>query len=708
MSKKKDVRQYQWLVHIFLILFTITSLCISHQNTLALTLDIQSDDSQGSFLYETDRNLASNSDTIDANLSVAEYNLKQGLWQKATIHTQRVLEKDKANSKAHGILGLIAALGGQHQVAEQQLTYFKGKKAADFYPEMITAILNGQKKNFSKASEHLAAALEKDSNHPIALYYKGSLELAQGQLNKAENTFLITLTHSPEFQPANAGLGQVYWLKKQPDKAITSYLKAIESQPETILYHQQLITIYKETNQKENADKASRKMLYFIPGVKERYIEQGLELINRGDYKEAIKLTDNLLSVYKKFPAGHYIKAVALSNLGKEKAAIKSVTKLLATGSGIAKTHHEAGLCYLALGNLEKAEAQFKRAVNINPNNSRSFIFLPVIEQLRGNNTTALSGFSVLLSQKESPPLIHYLQANTYLAEGKADEYKQELKKGQAILPGIGNDTLENLQLPTNPVAIAKDRNLMVLYYLNGWYDQAAQKSFSILKTLPSDPFALWYSGLAKFAQKKYPDAISNLTQLIQIDPNLVAAQMQRGQAYALLNDNRNALLNFTQVTEMAPSYAPAFIAIGNTHYNDGNEMKAVLAYRKAIEINPEAIDGYQPLTLLLAEKGENYDEAFRLAEKMIEISPQNPFSLDALGWVLIQRGQIRDGLGKLQTASRLLPGEPLVMYHLGMGYFRDNQPEKARQWLQTALALSDNFRGSTEAESTLKKITEN
>ena len=133
-------------------------------------------------------------------------------------------------------------------------------------------------------------------------------------------------------------------------------------------------------------------MLYFVPGVKERSIEQGLELLNRGAYDEAIKLADSLLTIYKKFPAGNYIKAVALVNKGDADAARASITSLLTEGGRVAKTHHEAGLCYLALGDLDKAEEQFKLVIAIEPANGRSFVFLPIIEQLRGHRDTAFNG----------------------------------------------------------------------------------------------------------------------------------------------------------------------------------------------------------------------------------------------------------------------------------------------------------------------------
>jgi|GEM_PF-2067741 len=673
---------------------------------LGLSIDDQLRDPRSASSSVLDQSQASPRDVLAANLSLAEYSLKQGAWPETARYAHAVLAKEKDNSKAHAILGLIAALGGQRQQAEEHLVFLQGKKETGVYPELIAAVLNGQQKNYVKAQEQLNAALKKEPEHPVALYYSGSLHLAQEQLDQAEQAFAAALRHAPDLAAAHAGLGQVYWQKKQMEKAAASYQKAIAIEPDTLLYHQQLIAVYKDAGQKEAADKASRDMLYFVPGVKERSLEQGLELVNRGSYDEAIKLADRLLAVYKKFPAGHYIKAVALINKGDGEAARKSIADLIAAGTRIAKTHHEAGLCYLVLGDLGKAEEQFKLVISLDPDNSRSFVFLPIIEQLRGHRDRALNGLSVMLAQKESPALIHYLQANNYLADGKTAEYTQEMEEGKTLVPGLQKATLDFPAIAKDSVALSEHRNLMVLLYFNGWYEQSVQKSGAVLKTLPSDPFALWYHGLAKMAQKRYPDAILSFKKLLQLEPNLVAAQMELGQAYALSGDRQNALATFRKVTAMAPSHAPAYSAMGDLYYQSGQDAAAVQSYRKAIEINPKAVQSYPPLAILLAEQPEQSTEALKFAEKAVEHAPRDPASLDALGWVYVQQGQYKIGIEKLHAALNLLPQDPLAMYHLGVGYYKNNQPEQAHQWLQAALGVTKDFRGSGQAQEILNKIS--
>ncbi len=688
------------------IFFLVTALCLLVRPPVAhgLSTNDQLSDPWSASSIDEDQSPVGQPDIIATHLSRAEYHLKVGAWPQATQNAQSVLAQEPENVKARAILGLIAALGGQQDKAEETLTFLAGKQATGMYAELIAAVLSGQKNNVEQAQDHLAKARTQEPDHPVILYYAGSLALAQGKLTEAEQAFQAALDKSPQFPPALAGLGQVYWRGKQADKAVAAYQRAIAAEPDTLLYRQQLIAIYKATGQKDAENKASRELLYFIPGIKERFLQQMMDLLNWGKNDEAIKQADTLLAVYQKFPVGHYIKAMAYINKGEGEAARKSLAALLSAGPRTVKTNHEAGLVYLTLGELDKAEEQFKLALALEPNNGRTFVFLPIIEQLRGHRDRALDGLTVMLAQKEPPALVHYLRANNFLAEDKMEEYQQEMQQGAALVPGLATKDAGIIPSSGDRVAVANNRNLMVLFFFNGWYEQAFRKSALVLKTNPSDPFALWYNALSSMIQKRYPEAVTNLNTLLEHAPDLAAAHMELGQAYKLMGKTSNALAAFKNAAALSPSPAPAYIAMGDLSMQTGNDADAIQSYRKAIEINPDTAHAYPPLALLLAEKPETIGDAMQLAQKAVALAPNSPAALDALGWVLVQQGHIKEGLEKLHRAHELSPRVPDVLYHLGVGYYKDNHPEKARQWLEAALAINQDFRGSDLAREIVKK----
>jgi superkiller protein 3 len=582
----------------------------------------------------------------------------------------------------------------------------KGVSDKDFYAELIRAMLKAQEGKFKEAEENLGLALKKEPFHPIAIYYSGSLSLAQNNLDKAEKNFKDVIASNASFAPAYAGLGQVYWLKKKTQEAVSYYQKAIENDQENLIYRRQLIEIYKSTGQKEAESKALVEFVYYSPGVRELYFRQGLQLLTEGAYSEAIKLSDKLQSIYKRFPGGYYIKAAAQVNLGKKDDALSNIDAFLKSGFGLPFTHHQAGMCYLALGEIGKADEQFKTVISMDPKSGRSFVPMTIIEQIRGNYDRALQGLQLTLTQGEPPSLIHFLRANIYMAKGDKKEYQNEMKEGKEMVSGMKLESISFFPVGKEATKFAEDRNLMVLFFLNSWYDKAIQKSDAVIKLSGKDLFAWYYMGLSKIAQKKYKEAISSFNQLVLIDPNLFSAHMGLGQAYIQVNDFEKGMKSFKKAVEINPSYSPAYIALGDIYFQTKDEEKAVQSYRKAVELNPKSLEAYQRLALILAEQPKSHDEALKMATKSVELGPKSPFSLDAIGWVSVQRGDIKKGIERLKEASTLLPQDPVILYHLGVGHYKNNNPNAAKNALQAALNISKNFRGADQAAELLKRLS--
>ena len=76
------------------------------------------------------------------------------------------------------------------------------------------------------------------------------------------------------------------------------------------------------------------------------------------------------------------------------------------------------------------------------------------------------------------------------------------------------------------------------------------------------------------------------------------------------------------------------------------------------------------------------------------------------LGWVLVRSGETEKGLKELQEASERLRRDPLVLYHLGMAYYKKNDLKEAKKALQAAVQISKNFPGADHALEVLKNIS--
>jgi len=105
---------------------------------------------------------------------------------------------------------------------------------------------------------------------------------------------------------------------------------------------------------------------------------------------------------------------------------------------------------------------------------------------------------------------------------------------------------------------------------------------------------------------------------------------------------------------------------------------------RKLIQLQPNHAHAYNALGYSLADRNQRLDEAKKLIEKALELSPDDYAIIDSMGWVLYRLGNRSGALEHLRKAFRGRPdGE--IAAHLGEVLWEDGQREEAeRIWGET------------------------
>ena len=87
-----------------------------------------------------------------------------------------------------------------------------------------------------------------------------------------------------------------------------------------------------------------------------------------------------------------------------------------------------------------------------------------------------------------------------------------------------------------------------------------------------------------------------------------------------------------------------------------------------------------------------------------MKLAPNSPGIMDALGWILVGRGNDARGLGLLQKASAMSPGKEKIRFHLAVGLVNAGNKVGAKKEL-TALAESKTFAAADEAKRLLGEL---
>jgi tetratricopeptide (TPR) repeat protein len=105
---------------------------------------------------------------------------------------------------------------------------------------------------------------------------------------------------------------------------------------------------------------------------------------------------------------------------------------------------------------------------------------------------------------------------------------------------------------------------------------------------------------------------------------------------------------------------------------------------RKLIKLQPDHAHAYNALGYSLADRNQRLEEARKLIEKALEISPDDYAIVDSMGWVLYRMGDRKGALEHLRRAYRGRPdGE--IAAHLGEVLWESGEREEAeRIWSET------------------------
>jgi tetratricopeptide (TPR) repeat protein len=122
---------------------------------------------------------------------------------------------------------------------------------------------------------------------------------------------------------------------------------------------------------------------------------------------------------------------------------------------------------------------------------------------------------------------------------------------------------------------------------------------------------------------------------------------------------------------------------------------------RRLIELRPDYAHAYNALGYTFADRAMRLPEALQLIEKAHQLSPEDPYILDSLGWVHYRMGNLKLAREHLERAYNAKP-EAEVAIHLAEVLWIAGEQEAARKLLREVRA---NEPGNELLKSTLSRL---
>jgi len=292
---------------------------------------------------------------------------------------RRQLEEDPGNTFAQmNFVRILRNQEGFDQAIEQ------GKRFLDLYASQMPSMHRQMISNdvayclfaagqYEEAEKVCQAVLEENPNNLDVLFTLGNLLAKRGEHQEAlrhfkkflstrrdeewrpEFTQLIVDTYTLEDRVWN-NIGECYWNMGLLDQAVKVYLKAIQLNPDNVIFYRNLGFSYIQQNRPDNAEEIFKKAI-------ERGIADELVYFGLGE-------------LYR--------------TQGKPEHAVEAYRKAIAIKEEYADAHSALGQLLLAQGALQDAEIELTRAVELVPSHIGVLLGLSKIAVQTGRKKAAL------------------------------------------------------------------------------------------------------------------------------------------------------------------------------------------------------------------------------------------------------------------------------------------------------------------------------
>ncbi len=220
--------------------------------------------------------------------------------------------------------------------------------------------------------------------------------------------------------------------------------------------------------------------------------------------------------------------------------------------------------------------------------------------------------------------------------------------------------------------------------------------------------------------EKQYAEAYDAYDAVPKGDPLRVSADTQIAMIYRATKHNKAASRKLTDILKDHPDNFEALVAYGDMQRDDkdyagsaatfskalaldkaSNSVtwvdyysrgvayaqnkqwdKAEADFKAALKLSPEQPEVLNYLGYSWVDRGEHYDQAFKMLRRAVDLRPQDGFIVDSLGWAFYKLKRYHEAVHELEKAVQLEPADPLINEHLGDAYWRDGRKIEAHfQW---------------------------
>lgn len=496
--------------------------------------------------------------------------------------------------------------------------------------------------------------LKEDAKLAEAWRLKGDHATLRRALPEARQAYAAAVEADPRHMVAQAALLTTLMLQRDLDEARKRLeaLKKRVGQNGEVLYFGAALAL--EARELGPAFDQIQQLLKIAPDDPRALMLAAHIEVQRENFLPAEAHLNRLLGRGVDNPAVRGLLAHTFLRRDEPRAALEALGSLVEAGND-ARVQALAGEALMRMGEVRKAEAHFRRAVELNPQDSRSRILLAMREASAGSVDKGLSQLQDIAAELDNPAADLAIVA-TLVRKGDYAAALKAIDQAAAKLPAGSADSMRasvhlmqgertkaralwEQALRTNPKLLAAAQQLARLDQIEGKSKDSAARFEAVVKADPSqveaklawlaarqqaqepaEPLLATARQIAKEHPKSAPAQIAWVRMVQQRQDVAAALQAAQDAAAGLPNepqlieligqlqmqqrDFKLAALSFKRLAELKPSSAAALMRLVEVEVAQRDYAGALATARRAQALQPGRMDTQRALVALETEAG--------------------------------------------------------------------------------------------------------
>jgi tetratricopeptide (TPR) repeat protein len=457
--------------------------------------------------------------------------------------------------------------------------------------------------------------------------------------------------------------------------------QATKLDPQNRWYHLKLAEIYRQAGKNEATLNQLNEALKYHPNDTSILQELAQTYVQHGEFLKSNEIYNKILYLRGSDVNIHLQKLRNFNELNMQDSAIVELKKIRELDPDNLSTMQVLSNYYLKMDRTTEAKKVLRNALEINRQDSQILSMLAdiYISEAKWDSVGILLGDVVSdtsVSTENKLTLTNHLfkkfngdQSNRELKEATASvleklmdaeptssrvqsmaaDYFVQTQQNELALKALEQTTELN---PTNGSAWKQRLQLLMV---EGKTKEAIEVGKRAAEEIPQDPIILFFLGSAHLSNQNHAEAVENLKEA----SNLPVRKQLKSNITGSLGDAHAGLENWEQAFE---------------------------SYEESLKLDPDNAVVLNNYAYYLSLQKKDLQKAEKMAQKAIELDPQNASFLDTIGWVYYQLEDYEKARKYLKASLDTGQASAEVMEHMGDVLDKLNQQQEAKSWWRKAL----------------------